>query len=84
MDIIFLILSKNIFPVFPAKSNQIIHNINVAKLQILIALGFVVMEYKIQVVIFRIIVLELYKNTNSEDKSLNKRFCSTYIQLLHL
>lgn len=77
-------LLENVFPIFLVKFTLIIHGISITRLQIPIMLGFAVIEYKDQAVIFLIAVFNLYKNTKLGNKSSYKKFCSIYIQLLYL
>lgn len=84
LDINFLILPKKVFSIFSAKSTIPIHNISVIRLQILMTPGFVVSEYKVQGAIFQIAILDLHHNSKAGDKSLHKRFYSTYFQLSRL
>lgn len=41
-------VAKNVFLIFLTKSTLTLHNISITRLQILIMLCFIVMEYKIQ------------------------------------
>ena len=46
--------------------------------------GLAVSKYKVQGATCQIAVVNMHHNFKIEDKILHKRFCSTYIQLLHL
>lgn len=56
----------------------------VARLQILIMLGFAVIKYKVQEVTFQPAILDLYRNFKKRNKDLHKRYYSTDIQLSYL
>lgn len=77
-------LSENVFLVFPVKSILTMHGISITRLQISIMPGFAIMDYKVQRAIFRLAVLDLHRNSKSEDKGLHKRFYFIYVQLSYL
>lgn len=53
--------------------------ISITKLQIPITLGFTILKYKVKGTIFQIYILNLYHNSKIEDKSLYKKFYSSYV-----
>lgn len=77
-------MAKNVFPIFFTKSTLMLCGISVIKLQILIMSGFLVTNYKILQALFWIAMPNLNKKSNSISKDLYKKFCCTYVQLLHL
>lgn len=72
----------NMFLIFLAKFTLTMYSISVARLQIPMMSGFAITKYKIQKATFQTAILDLYRSFKLGDKSLYKRNCSIYIQLL--
>lgn len=70
LEIMFLMVVKNIISVFPTKSTLILRDISVTRLQIPIMLGFAVTDYKVQGTLFQTVILDLYKKFNSKSGGL--------------
>lgn len=61
-DIIFLIVTENVFSIFSAEFILMLRDISIIKLQISITLHFAVMDYKVQGATFQIAMLNLHKS----------------------
>lgn len=75
-------LFNEIFSMFSNKSSMQINKKNVSKLQISTTFDFVIIDYKIQNVIFVTTILNFCRNENNVFVMKNHRkFCFTYVQI---